>query len=626
MKNTEVEKKLRILIVFLFFLYVFISFIKPVLDPDTTWHLKTGEYIFLNKTIPTSDPFSFADDPIPFIGKFILTQYWLSQILFFLIYKIYGPFGLVVTGATIFTSIIVLLWYLIRNKGFYVSLFITGGFTFNVLRDFSAIRPQIFTFLFATIVIFLIEKYKEKKSINYLLPMPFLMILWANMHGGFIYGIVLILIYILSEGIKYYTCNKSSMKPPEPLSSKQLYYLVFFCIISILVSLINPNTYKAFLYAFTTHSRSLFYFVEEYQSPYKIMKINPSKVIYSFWFYLFIAMVMMIIFIKRRAFNPLFLLLFSIAPALISIRYIPLFSIVAAATFRYIPIGSKPEMALKMRYGINILIIIFFSLLIFGSNPFRDENIYRFNDSAFYPVSASNFLIKNKLFGNIFSSYNKSAFLIFRTFPESRVYADSRYISEHRIKISSIIEGEFDSIREQLENINRLIPAAIGSVNITSVDNEKYKPEDDMIRDKSWKDLLEDMNAEIIVHEAVNLYSGNIYPLIFKLIQEDTWKLIYSDGNVLIFVRDIPKFKDIIIRYNQPKSSIYDEIISEGIKGVGKNNPGYYSSIALALLLKGISDDTTSLFIKKALSLDPNNITANYCQALYLLMNQKKIK
>jgi hypothetical protein len=624
--NSEVERKLRVLIVFLFFLYVFISFIKPILDPDTPWHLKTGEYIFLNKTIPTSDPFSFANDPIPFIGKFILTQYWLSQTLFFLIYKIYGPFGLVVMGATVFTSIIALLWYLLRNKGFYISLFITGGFAFNVLRDFSAIRPQIFTFLFATIVIFLIEKYKEKKSINYLIPMPFLMILWANMHGGFIYGIVLILIYILSEGIKFYKCNRSSMISDGRLSSKQFHYLIIICALSVMVSLINPNTYKAFLYAFTTHSRNLFYFVEEYQSPYKIMQINPTKMIYSFWFYLFVAMVMMIIFIKQRALNPLFLLLFSITPALISIRYIPLFSIVAAATFRYIPTGSKPEMTLKMRYGINILIIIFFSILVFGSNPFRDDNIYRFNDSAFYPVSASNFLIKNKLFGNIFSSYNKSAFLIFRTFPESRVYSDSRYISEHRIKISSRIEGEFDSIREQLENINRLIPAAIGTINITSRDKEKYKPKDDMIGDRSWKDLLDDINAEIIIHEAVNLYSGNIYPLIFKLIQEDTWKLIYSDGNVLIFVRDIPKFKDIIIRYNQPKSSIYDEIISEGIKGLGKNNPEYYSSIALALLLKGTADDTTSLFIEKALSLDPNNITANYCNALYLLMNQKKIK
>jgi hypothetical protein len=624
--NPEVERKLKVLIVFLFFLYVFISFIKPILDPDTPWHLKTGEYIFLNKTIPTSDPFSFANDPIPFIGKFILTQYWLSQTLFFLIYKIYGPFGLVIMGAAIFTSIIALLWYLLRNKGFYISLFITGGFAFNVLRDFSAIRPQIFTFLFATIVIFLIEKYKEKKSINYLLPMPFLMILWANMHGGFIYGIVLILIYILSEGIEFYTCNKSSMKPPESLSSKQLYHLVFFYIISVLVSLVNPNTYKAFLYAFTTHSQNLFYFVEEYHSPFKIMQINPSKMIYGFWFYLFVALVMMIIFIKRRAFNPIFLLLFSIIPALISIRYIPLFSIVAVATFRYIQIGSKPEMTLKIRYGINILIIIFFSILVFASNPFRDDNIYRFNDSAFYPVSASNFLIKNKISGNIFCSYNKSAFLIFKTFPESRVYSDSRYISEHRIKISSRIEGEFDSIREQLENINKLIPANIGTINITIGDKEKYRPKDDMIRDKGWKDLLDDIHAEIIIHEAVNLYSGNIYPLIFKLIQEDMWKLIYSDGNVLIFVKDISKFKDIIIRHNQPKSSIYDEIISEGLKGVGKNNPGYYSSLALALLLKGVADDTTSLFIEKALLLDPNNITANYCKALYLLMNQKKIK
>ncbi len=630
--NLEVEKKLRTLIVFLFFLYVFISFIKPILDPDTPWHLKTGEYIFLNKTIPTSDPFSFANDPIPFIGKFILTQYWLSQIFFFLIYKIYGPFGLVIIGATIFTSIIALLWYLIRNKGFYISLFITGGFAFNILRDFSAIRPQIFTFLFATIVIFLIEKYKEKKSINYLLPMPFLMILWANLHGGFIYGIILISIYTISEGIKFYTRNKPPMISNERLSSKQLHYIILFCALSILFSLVNPNTHKAFLYVFTTHSHDLFAHIQEYQSPYRIMKSSPSKMIYSFWFYLFVAVIMMIIFIKRHNFYPLFLLLFSTIPALVSIRYIPLFSIVTTATFRHIPIEIKSGMTLKIRYGINILIIIFFSLLVFRSNPFKDENIYKFNDSASYSVTATDFLIKNKLSGNIFCSYNKSAFLIFRSFPDSKVYSDSRFISEERIKMSSKIEGEFDSIKEQLENINRLLPKNIGTINISVEDKEKHnrddsalKKQDDMTYDKSWKDLLEDINAEIIIHEAVNLYSGNIYPFIFKLVQEDTWKLIYSDGNVLIFVKDIQKFRDIVMRYNKPKSLIYDEIIIEGLRGIDQKISGYYSSVALALLLKGIANNDTNYFIETALSIDRHNVFAHYCKALYILMPQKKI-
>jgi len=339
----------------------------------------------------------------------------------------------------------------------------------------------------------------------------------------------------------------------------------------------------------------------------------------------------MIIFIKQRAFKPLCLLLFSITPALISIRYIPLFSIVATSVFRHIPIGIKLNMTSKVRFGINILIIIFFLLLLFRSNPFRDEHIYKFNDSAYYPVTATDFLIKDKISGNIFCSYNKSAFLIFSLSPESKVYSDSRFISEERIKTSSKIEGEYDSIKEQLENINKLIPKNIGTINISVNRKEKLnrndnilKMQDDIANGKRWKEILEDINAEIIIHEAVNLYSGNIYPFIFKLIQEDTWKLIYSDGNVLIFVKNVQKFKDIIMKYNKPKSSIYDQIIIEGLRGIGQKISGYYSSVALALLLKGIANNETNYFIETALSVDPNNIIAHYCKSLYILMTQKK--
>jgi len=629
--NPDVERKLRVLIVSLFFLYIFAAFIKPILDSDTPWHLKTGEYIVLNKKVPTSDPFSFANDKIPFIGKFILTQYWLSQIFFFQIYKICGPFGLVITGALTFTSIIILLWFLIKDKGFYISLFVTGGFAFNTLKDFLSIRPQIFTFLFTAIVIFLMEKYKKKKSAYYILPLPFLMVLWANMHGGFIYGIIIIAFYTISEVIKFCKPSKLPDSGDERLSSKQCYQLILLCVISVLFSLVNPNTYKAFLYVFITHSKDLFANIQEYQTPYAITKSNPSKMIYSFWLYLFVSLIMMVIFIKRRDFSPFFLLLFSAIPPLISIRYIPLFSIVATSTFGYIPIRTRPETSFKWRYGIGVLIlaIFLFSLLIFSSNPFKDENIYKFKDSASYPVTATDFLIRNEISGNIFCSYNKSAFILFRLFPASRVYSDSRFISEKRIKKSLKISGEFDSAEERFENINRLLPKNIGTISISvgekNIHNNILKEQDNTTYNRSWKDLLDDINAEIIIHEAVNLYTGNIYPIIFKLVREDMWKLIYADGNVLIFVKDIQKFREVITRYNEPKSLIYDEIVMEGLRGVDQKISGYYSSVALALLLKGVANSDTNYFIENALSIDSRNITAHYCKALHVLMNQKKI-
>ena len=631
-RNRGLEKTFKTLIIILFFSYLFISFLQPLADPDTPWHLKTGEYIFLHKTIPTSDPFSFAKDTIPFYGKFILSQYWLSQLFFFSIYKIAGPFGLIMTGAILFTVLLFLLWILLRDKGFYISLFLVGGFAFNVLQNYYGIRPQIFTFLFAVIVLFLLEKNKEKDSLRYLFPLPFLMLLWANIHGGFIYGIVLMAIYVLSDGFKLYRHNRNVMTDDDRISSKSFRHLLIFFIISVLVSLINPNTYQAFLYVFVTHSQNLFANIDEYRSPLNLMtaRIHP-KIIYSFWAYLVVAAILIIIFLKSRIIFPILILLFAILPTLFSIRYIPLFAIVAVTTFRYVPVSGISKISLKVSTFMNFSIIILLGVLIFFSHSFKNNAIFRMGEFYHYPVRAADFLIKNKISGNIFSSYNKSAYLLFRLFPKSKLYSDSRYINEERIKKSAMIIGEFDSCKEGFEFMNKLIPENIGTIRIEEADRQKQHTNNDnpqspnlFASEKKWKILLNDINADIIVSEAVNLYSGNIYPMVLKLVKEDTWKLIYLDGSVMIFVKDIPKFKEIIAHHSKSKILIYDEIIKECLQGTAKNISGYYSSMALAFLLKGIADKNTEFFIEKSLSLDPNNMVAIYAKIFYTLIMHKK--
>jgi len=242
-------------------------------------------------------------------------------------------------------------------------------------------------------------------------------------------------------------------------------------------------------------------------------------------------------------------------------------------------------------------------------------------------VQATEFLLKNRISGNIFSSYNKSGFLLFRLFPESKLYSDARFINEERIKKSSFIIGQFDSLQDRMEDINKLIPHDIGTIRITLVDKQKPNTVDNalLLHDyENWKASLDGINAEVIVHEAVNLYSGAIYPFVFKLVRDDTWKLIYLDGNVMIFVKDIPKFKGIIALYEKSKTFIYDEIIQECRLWLDSTTSQYYSNIALAFLLKGTADQNIHNLINKAIQLDPNNIFAQYSNALYLLLINKK--
>lgn len=602
---------------------------KPISDPDTPWHLKTGEYIVQNKYIPQEDPFSYADDTIPFIGKFILTQYWLAQILFFIIHKTFGPFGLVITGAVIFTIISALLWRLIREKGFYISLLIIVGFTSYVLKDFVAIRPQIMTFLFTTLVLFLLETFKEKKTFRYLFPLPFVMLLWANMHGGFIYGVVIISFYMVAVIITSFRHKHAAIESNKYIFNAHILKFVAIAGFSIIISLANPNTYKAFLYAFST--QSIFAEIVEYKSPYEILKIYPSRMVYSFWLFIPTVLIMGMIFIKKRVLLPLALILFSLTLSLMSIRYISLFAIVLTATFRYIPVDLKHSISARKVVILNLLIIVSLTLLIFITNPFKTNLIYRFNNSPVYAVQASEFLAENKIFGNIFCSYNKSAFIIYTQYPHSKIFGDSRFISEERMLTMRKIVGMLDLVTDNFESINTLIQKDLGTINLTYGKQEDLATSEELSSvyynknaEKNWKDLLDETHTEIIVHEAINEYGGDIYPFIFKLIREDIWKLVYADGNVMIFVKDIDKFQDIIRKFALPKSTIYDEIIRESLERTGKNNAKDYSNIALALLLKGKADKATYFFIETALSLEPENLIANYSLALYKLMTNKK--
>jgi hypothetical protein len=623
------ERKLRKLALFLFFLVVFFSFVYPVLDPDTPWHLRTGEYIVANGTIPmSSDPFSFAGQKIPYLGRFILSQNWLAQSLFFLIYRTWGPLGLVITRAAVFTLIISIIWYLIyRRKGLLTSVIASSAVTYLLRVHFSGIRSQIFTFLFAATLILLIEKYREKRSARWLFPLPLLMLLWANMHGGFIYGVVLIIIYLIGEAAGFVLKDRPASHEENHLSARQLVFLLAIGLISVLVSLINPNTYEAFVYTFMSHMpgysvHKLSQTVEEYKSPYSLIAVHPALT-YGFFVCVACAFVMAIIFIRRRQLTPLLLLLFAITPALIASRYIPLFLIVAVPLLAYIPRARLPEPPLRFKIGTRVAMIAFFSFLAIYGNPFRSRDILRFNDNYHYPVRAANFLLKNNIKGNVFASYNTAAFILFRCYPGSRIFFDSRFVDAARLARGLEIEGVFDSPSTELATISKLVPAGLGNLKITVSGGGKKTGGVEGDGDR-WKKLLNKINADIIVHEAVNHFSGVTYPLVLKLVRDDMWKLVYADGTVMIFVRNEPRFRDTIDRYQLPKSRIYDEILVECLNGAGGHRGGHYSSIALALLLKGIADKHTSFFLDKALSLSPSDIVADYSKALFLLMKQEK--
>ena len=129
---------------FIFLLIPFLSFCVANKTPDNDiWFiLNNGRYV-LSHGIPHMDPFTIHE------GLHYVMQQWLSSIIFYGVYKIFGKYGLLLLMFLLFwllTFILYKLCYLISdNKK--ISVAITSIVIFAVSYDFLITRPQIFTYI-----------------------------------------------------------------------------------------------------------------------------------------------------------------------------------------------------------------------------------------------------------------------------------------------------------------------------------------------------------------------------------------------------------------------------------------------------------------------------------------------
>jgi hypothetical protein len=161
-------------------------------DPDTFWHISTGQWILDHARFPTVDFFSFTA-----YGKPWISTEWLSEILFATAYKFGGWRAVTVLSATAYAATAAILcFYLLRHLRFSVAIGWTALTVTAISLHFLA-RPHIFSFVL--IVIWTINLLNAYDDEDFSLPSVFslapLMILWANLHGSFTFGLLLLYIF-----------------------------------------------------------------------------------------------------------------------------------------------------------------------------------------------------------------------------------------------------------------------------------------------------------------------------------------------------------------------------------------------------------------------------------------------
>jgi hypothetical protein len=249
------------------------------------------------------------------------------------------------------------------------------------------------------------------------------MILWSNLHGEFISGMLVTLAYAAGWTMEFlFNRLETNLKTGARL------WTVFLA--SGVASLINPATY----HPYTTFIG----FVNNSYLMSRMSEANPPDFSRPEFLVLLgllaISILLLAIHPKRLTAGQAFLLAGFSAMSLLAARNVHLYGIVApfvlAETVHGLtrPKGVRAiESVLKNVEGqVNsalwpIVTVILFSALILGT---KVRNIYAF-DPTFFPVEAVTWLEKNPQQGRMFNDLNWGGYLAWHLWPEQKVFADS---------------------------------------------------------------------------------------------------------------------------------------------------------------------------------------------------------
>jgi hypothetical protein len=199
-------------------------------DGDLPRHLVTGKYIFETGQLPQTDPFVY-----PYQNQEFVSQQWLSGVAFYLIYKHAGLSGIVVFSAFLLAGAFLLLYKDLTERldlRFSIFLLILFGAATTSLSWIT--RPHLISMLFLAIWLIWADKLRRGENIS-IWYFPLLMLIWTNLHGEFISGILVLVAYAIGSSI-------GNLLHDDSKSEVKRIWLALF--LSSLVTVINPGGLK----------------------------------------------------------------------------------------------------------------------------------------------------------------------------------------------------------------------------------------------------------------------------------------------------------------------------------------------------------------------------------------------
>lgn len=440
----------------LVFLLVFAMAARAPIDTDFWWHLRAGEETWLTHRPVLVDHISFTRYGEPWIN-----HSWLGQVLIYLVYTLAGNFGVAGFVAVIAAASMTLVYCQMQGhpimRGFIVVL--AGAAAAPV---WSA-RPQIFSLvLLAALAYFYYQdRWLGKDRLWVSIP---LFILWSNLHGGYVIGIIFLVLAFAGEGLnKIANYRENPEMPWRRILKSGMWVVAGWAVV-----IINPNGLEAWAIPFKTINIGLLReSIDEWGSPdFHEGALQP-------FIWLLMGILGAVGFSRRKMDWGDYLILVGFCYlALLAKRNIAPFAIVAAPILTHylaeldlrLPIKHsivisrpaaavgkgrvangryQPRVSRVLNLGILLLVLAAGVTKLFAVT---DEKLIDHFASEVFPVGAVAWIRTNQPEGQLFNSYNWGGYLSWELRQYS-VFVDGRtdlYGEEFLKMYSDISNGEMD--------------------------------------------------------------------------------------------------------------------------------------------------------------------------------------
>jgi hypothetical protein len=158
-----------------------------LMDGDTGWHIRAGEWMLDNARIPSVDLFSFSKP-----GETWFAWEWLADIVLGLLHRAAGLKGVVLlAGLTIATWTTLLMRHAMWRGANALAGLGLAMLAFTASSIHFHARPHILTLLLVGVAAWLLDRDRRDRTRAVWTLVP-LAALWTNLHGGWLVLIVLI--------------------------------------------------------------------------------------------------------------------------------------------------------------------------------------------------------------------------------------------------------------------------------------------------------------------------------------------------------------------------------------------------------------------------------------------------